>query len=237
MGINSGPDIVEDGLVLCLDAGNRRSYPGTGTGWFDLSGNGYDFNVSASAYSTSDGIDHMNFEGSFGIAKRIVGGSLTDMPTFANATICVFSEVITPTNWRTMLRGAANDHQVIIQSGTNDLGMYDNDGGNFIDSTFNIDSIPNYDTKFNYMCWRLSQSSPYYQFQYNNDTTVYSITNVNSTFNNGFCCIGGFHEFNAITTSASQYWGKMAYFSYYNRHLSSEEISQNFNALRGRFGI
>ena len=38
MAVSAGPDIVENGLVLCLDAGNRRSYPGTGTGWFDISG-------------------------------------------------------------------------------------------------------------------------------------------------------------------------------------------------------
>ena len=35
----SGPDIVENGLVLCLDAANKLSYPGSGTTWRDLSGN------------------------------------------------------------------------------------------------------------------------------------------------------------------------------------------------------
>ena len=34
------PDIVRDGLVLNLDAGEPSSYPGTGTAWTDLSGNG-----------------------------------------------------------------------------------------------------------------------------------------------------------------------------------------------------
>jgi len=29
----SGPDIVENGLVLCLDAANKLSYPGSGTTW------------------------------------------------------------------------------------------------------------------------------------------------------------------------------------------------------------
>jgi hypothetical protein len=40
MGLSHSPHIVTDGLVLCLDAANRRSYPGTGTTWTDLSGNG-----------------------------------------------------------------------------------------------------------------------------------------------------------------------------------------------------
>ena len=39
MGMNAGPDVVEDGLVLALDAGNTRSYPGSGTSWNDISGN------------------------------------------------------------------------------------------------------------------------------------------------------------------------------------------------------
>ena len=36
MAVNAGPDIIEDGIVLCLDAANSRSYPGTGTTWSDL---------------------------------------------------------------------------------------------------------------------------------------------------------------------------------------------------------
>jgi hypothetical protein len=40
MAIYSGPGMVTDGLVLCLDGGDTLSYPGTGTTWYDLSGNG-----------------------------------------------------------------------------------------------------------------------------------------------------------------------------------------------------
>lgn len=35
-----GPNIIRDGLVLYLDAANPKSYPGTGTTWYDISGNG-----------------------------------------------------------------------------------------------------------------------------------------------------------------------------------------------------
>lgn len=34
------PRIVTDGLVSALDAANTKSYPGSGTVWNDLSGNG-----------------------------------------------------------------------------------------------------------------------------------------------------------------------------------------------------
>ena len=40
MGVAYNSKIVTDGLVLCLDAGNRKSYPGSGTTWTDLSGAG-----------------------------------------------------------------------------------------------------------------------------------------------------------------------------------------------------
>jgi hypothetical protein len=33
------PKLVTDGLVLCLDAGNTKSYPGSGTTWTDISRN------------------------------------------------------------------------------------------------------------------------------------------------------------------------------------------------------
>jgi hypothetical protein len=40
MSLSHSPQIVTDGLVLCLDAANQRSYPKSGTTWSDLSGNG-----------------------------------------------------------------------------------------------------------------------------------------------------------------------------------------------------
>ena len=36
---SSGPNIVKDGLTVLLDSRSKRSYPGSGDTWFDLSGN------------------------------------------------------------------------------------------------------------------------------------------------------------------------------------------------------
>ena len=46
MAYNTGPKIVTDGLVLCLDAADRNSYPGSGNTWYDLN-NSYDANIVA----------------------------------------------------------------------------------------------------------------------------------------------------------------------------------------------
>jgi hypothetical protein len=203
-----------------------------------LSGSGYNFNVNASAYSTTGGIPHMNFEGSFGAAKRVVSGSLANVPNFSNGTIMCFTTILNSTgDWRTMIRGSSSDHQVIIQAGANNLGMYDNDSNQFISAGFNITSLPNPYTQFNCLTWKLSQSSPYYQFQYNNDPTIYSITNASATFNNGFSVIGAYHGETTGTGSGDsyQYWGKIAVFLYYNRALTAAEVSQNYNALKSRY--
>ena len=39
---------MRDGLVLVLDAASIRSYPGTGTTWYDLSGNGNNLTINGS---------------------------------------------------------------------------------------------------------------------------------------------------------------------------------------------
>ena len=69
MGCSSGPDVVEDGLVLCLDAASKRSYSGSGTTWVDTVGgnngtltNGPVFNSGNGGYITFDGAnDYVDF--------------------------------------------------------------------------------------------------------------------------------------------------------------------------------
>jgi hypothetical protein len=60
MGLLHSPLSPTDGLVLCLDSANRRSYPGSGNTWFDLSGNGNDGTLTNGA--SYNGFA-MNFDG------------------------------------------------------------------------------------------------------------------------------------------------------------------------------
>jgi len=70
MAYRNGPKITTDGLVLCLDAAISKSYPGSGTTWYDLSGNGHNgtlvngvgFNSGERGSMTFDGTnDRINF--------------------------------------------------------------------------------------------------------------------------------------------------------------------------------
>lgn len=52
------------GLQLALDASLAASYPGSGTTWFDISGNGYNGNINNATYSPNFG-GYINFNGNF----------------------------------------------------------------------------------------------------------------------------------------------------------------------------
>ena len=63
MGIGAGANAVEDGLVFCVDAANKRSYPGTGTTWTDLTGENNGTLTNGPTFS-SDNRGSIEFDGS-----------------------------------------------------------------------------------------------------------------------------------------------------------------------------
>ena len=82
MATEVGPNIVNNGLVLSLDAGSTRSYPGSGTTWSDLSGNGFDFTLDGS------GITHSSSDGSFSLTGG--GASYSNIITQSQDCTYVF---------------------------------------------------------------------------------------------------------------------------------------------------
>jgi len=62
--IGYNPSIVNTNLLWCIDAGNPRSYPGSGTTWYDVNTatngtltNGPTYTSGTSGYFTFDGVD------------------------------------------------------------------------------------------------------------------------------------------------------------------------------------
>ena len=72
-----GPRIVTDGLVLHLDAGNSKSYPGSGSTWYDLSGNGNNYTIDASGFA-------YNSSGYFSMAN----GGISKVGTMNTTSTC-----------------------------------------------------------------------------------------------------------------------------------------------------
>ena len=79
MAFHYSPKLVTDGIVLALDAANSKSYPGTGTIWKDLSGNGFDFTLDSS------GIPH-NSSGYFDLED----GGASCSSNINDSTDCTF---------------------------------------------------------------------------------------------------------------------------------------------------
>ena len=63
MGLSHSPRAVTDGLVFCVDAANPRSYPETGSGWYDLSNNNYDGTLINGASFDSANAGSISFDG------------------------------------------------------------------------------------------------------------------------------------------------------------------------------
>jgi len=63
MTVSSGPDGTINGLVYCIDAGNRKSYPGSGTDAVDLIGGVSSILTNGPSFST-DGVGSWSFDGS-----------------------------------------------------------------------------------------------------------------------------------------------------------------------------
>jgi hypothetical protein len=220
--------IPATGLEMWLDANNSSSYPGSGTVWSDKSGNNRDFNVPAAAFNAGSGPGnpaYFNFSSNGYIANNYP----TDLPTYSNATVVIFTKCRNTTSgYRTLFRGASNDHQVIIDTGTWDLGYFNNPSSpGFQDSGYNISQEPKLTTNFIMHTYRWANTNDptfsYWTFNINASTSNKTITSSNATFDNGFCCIGGYHNGSSSTTGGIQQWGDVSAVLYYSRHITYAE--------------
>lgn len=228
--------IPTQGLKIHLDAGDTASYPGSGTNWYDLSGNNNNFTINASAYNSS-GPKYMDFNGSYSCAKAVTEVQLgvNNVPTDVTV-VCWTRMKNSSADWRTLMRGSSlgADHQVMGQSGGWAIGVYDNNNGTaFTSSGVLQTSLPNYGTtNWVMLAWRFSGSvSPYYTLTWNDtpDTVRGTITSPNAGFKTGIYSIG------AEQSGTSQFWGDIGMIAIYDRVLTSAELLQCYNAGAPRF--
>jgi hypothetical protein len=219
MSVAAGPDIVEDGLVLALDAGNIRSYPGSGSSWIDISSNNKNFTLSGGpSFTTLNGISCADKTGSGKISN-------TSMPNLGNNyTLMSWAYSLTDaqtSDWRTLFRTDTDEHPILIQNTTNLIGMWD---GTFRSYGITAD---NYEGKWTcYTAVGIGGSS---QTLYLNDGSVNASVNYNST-GEALDYIGG-------DVLGYQNFGYVATAFFYDKSLSQLEVKQNYNALKSRFGL
>jgi hypothetical protein len=226
MGLYHSPRIVTNGLVLALDAADRNSYVSGSTTWYDLAGskngtltNGPTFdsanNGSIVFDNSDDYVSFLNFN---------VTTSLT-FNTFVNISSYTGNN---PGFWRsdTTLNGCNGNEFIIFQLNTGLPWIRWN--GSDILKPISGYSVPL--STWIYLTYVIENGGPGVSFYANGDlkhSSTHSST-INTFPINFFGCQCQLSEKVA---------GKYAHISYYNRALSATEIQQNFNALRGRFGI
>ena len=215
------PSIVMNGLVLCLDAGNSKSYPTTGTTWTDLSGNGNTGTLTnGPTYSSANG-GSLVFDG-VNDDITITSYQLSTSDSSAPYTLSAWIN-------RT---GTTTGGGIITQySGSADrFGFRERDsklswwkGGS--DLAISTDNIPTNVWKYVVGVKRTDNSVSIYI-----DGTEVGTGTDNLDFENATLKIGRFGTF-------APFSGNIAQVSIYNRALTAQEIQQNFNATRSRYSI
>ena len=227
MGLGHSPRIVTDGLVLALDAGNTKSYPGSGTTWTDLSGNGNAGTLAnGPTYSSDDG-GSIVFDGSDDHVTFTSNPSLTDQ-----ITIEVWVKLNSTSADNGWICGREGSYRLLYTSSvfhwvcaTDNNGWYTTgtaiDAGSVAPHTNTYQVVVTYDGSNNKI--------------YVNGT----LRTTGGSISGNIKDVGSYYIMRDGSSDANIDYGKGNLYSHklYNKALTASEIKQNFNALRGRFGI
>jgi hypothetical protein len=231
VGINYSPKIVTDGLVLCLDAANPLSYPGSGNTWYDLSG----YNNHGLIYS----VDYINNSFEFSLNANPCRIDIPHSEQFNydynNWTYSIWSQINFNDNgsytqffikgndggdrrpgvW--FLSGATDRFHITWNSAGYGQNVYNSPTG----TTLPLNKWHNFVFVANPSTNTLSL--------YKNGILNSSMNITDRPVNNGPIHIGGYN----YRCPAM----KLAQFCCYNKGLNSAEILHNYNTLKGRFGL
>ena len=225
MGIGYGPRVITDGLVLALDAGDTNSYPGTGTTWTDLSGNGNNGSlVNGVGFNGSNG-GSLSFDG---VNDYVTTGKVLVPRTgqFHIEGWCYLNQTNAFCMFVTQYNNSTDPGRFLCFFG-NDGVIRMHDGGGVMTGT-----TPSYSAnQWFYVSFQRDSSNLCNIFV--NGTKETTGATKTTTLENTNTIIGS----RGSVTSGTFYNGRMSNVRIYNRALTASEIQQNFNALRGRFGI
>jgi hypothetical protein len=231
MAAPAGGASLPAGYTFYVDASDPTSYPGTGTTWYDLSGNGYNMTLSSAGVFVNNGGNDKYMDFGNGIAKYLPGGTLTNIPTTdgEEGTWVFYTspKSITAGDYKTLLRGKNGNHPVIVNTNGYSLGLYV--AGPYF--AFDLSTITNVVTEPHMMAWQLKISTtPNWSFFYDSFTSSAQATiNANVTVQEpswASASLGAWHENSSSPTSFAQTWGKIWFAAYYPFLLSTAELDQ-----------
>ena len=221
MSFNNGPTVITNGLVLALDAGDRNSYNSGSTTWFDLTGtnngtltNGPTFNSGSGGSIVFDGVDDY------------VVSNVSVLPVMTFSAWVKINNILSNTYIfnKTPTTGNNNNYAIYIGSGLT-LNIISYDGSTV--SQFASNYIPSTNVWFNIAGVYNSTLSSIYINGLLDKTGTINTVNSGTQVSIGYNLAGIAGAINANISSVQ----------IYNRALSAQEVLQNYNATKGRFGL
>jgi hypothetical protein len=241
--IFGAPSIVTNGLILNLDAANNKSYPGSGTTWTDLSGNGRNGSLVSSPTYTTDG-PSIRFNGT---TQNVELGSI---PALQFTNTQAFSVSV----WFKWLEASAVFGNLVSYAPSTGLGWYvglDRSGGIGTNIAY-----------FDYVGSAVSFRGIYTgtnSITTNTWVNVVATTDSTNTVAGMRIYINGTRATTTVRGSASpatpsyagltvqiasrandnttRLEGNISQVMIHNRELSASEVQQNYNALKSRFNL
>jgi len=256
MSLNHGSRIVTDSLMLHLDAANSRSYPGSGTTWTDLSGNGRNATTKGSPLASFDANNKGSLDFDSGSYASVPHDSEIESAVFGsstNFTLCGWVYVQSLGNYGTLINKAQSGW---YSGATNGL---------WIDTAGGIESVSATAESSNpsggYILMRANTVTGYsntdltgrwMHIAYTGDGTTArlyidavqiktgafsSITRTRNGTTNDIAIGSRNVNTSGNIGSAPVLNSLIATISAYGRGLSADELKQNYNAMKGRFGL
>jgi hypothetical protein len=235
MGLDHSPAIVTDGLAFYHDAANRRSYSGSGTSVFNITGtktgiltNGVGFTTVNQGYFSFDGTNdfidlttNLNVGSNFSVFAWIYPGNIDVRNTvvgnsFSNSgtdgwLMATGTNYFGYSNTFFIAIGADSSYRTAI-NGSLILNAWNYIGGTITNGGGNI------------TLYLSGIAVTSYQGGPMNTNTI--------TYNTQDMAIG-----RRVSTQAEYFIGRIAQVQIYNRALTEQEVLQNYNATKRRYGL
>jgi hypothetical protein len=232
MGFSRGPSIVKDGLVLALDAANQKSYPGSGTTWNDLSGNSNNGTLLNGPILVDGNNGSIQFDG---INDRVSVNVNSNSLITNDFTFTAWAK--RNGNSSTGIGGIFGNHFHTQLSGANMYFLNNNtqvrfSAGNGSTRPTHTVNIPV--SNLNWNSYTIRYSGTTYQFYLNGQLLDSRTAVVVQSSNTNQYAIG---LWAASYTSEYYLNGNVSQCSSYRRALTPDEVLQNFNATKSRYGL
>ena len=235
MSLSHSPLIVRDGLVLCLDAANPRSYPKSGTTWSDLAGanngtltNGPTFDADNKGSIVFDGSnDYVAFSSSLSSVSNVTVQGWIKAHSFNRDAILSYAHPTSRSSW---LRFAVRT----ISGTTGKIAI----GGQFGGTSHELTGGSTLQQNVYYNVCFTANGSSWSCFINSEEENLSVLAGSNNGYDFSYyglsvLTVGNLDR--ATVGSIDNFDGNISNISLYNRTLSADEILQNYLSTKGRY--